>query len=275
MSFPKQRDIEVPLLRAIEQLGGEAEPRDVYPLVAEYFPELTEDDREQRLESSPSTRKRWNLVQWARQTLVEAGQTDGSVRGIWKLTDGGRKRLGSSDATPERAGQEEVSLRDLSNASRDAVKARLLEEMKSLTPTAFERFCMELLEQLGYKSVSVTSRGADGGVDGFGDFRQGAVSIKSAFQAKRWTSNPVGRPEIDKLRGAIQGDYDHGVFITTSRFSRDAEAASYKKGAITILLLDGEAIADLMVDRGIGVTREPVYLYDIDVNFFEFDDEDV
>jgi len=137
------------------------------------------------------------------------------------------------------------------NRSRDDAKARLLAELKGLTPTGFEHFCKELLQQLGFRSVVVTRRTGDGGIDGYGDFRQGAVSIKSAFQAKRWTDGAVGRPDIDKLRGAIQGDYDHGVFITRSRFTRDATEASYKKGAITILLLDGEAIAELMIERGI------------------------
>ena len=156
-----------------------------------------------------------------------------------------------------------VGLRDLANESRDEAKSRLLTELKNLTPTGFEHFCLELLQQLGYRSVAVTRRGADGGIDGYGDFRQGAVSIKSAFQAKRWNDAPVRRPDIDKLRGAIQGDYDHGVFITTSRFTKDATQASYRKGAITILLLDAEAIAELMIERGIGVVKQPVYVYEI------------
>ena len=121
--------------------------------------------------------------------------------------------------------------------------------------------------------MTVTGRGADGGIDGDGDFRQGAVSIRSAFQAKRWKENPVRRPEIDKFRGAIQGDYDHGVFLTTSRFTKDATEASYKKGAITILLLDGQAIAELIIERGIGVVRQPVYLYEIADDFFTFESE--
>jgi restriction system protein len=119
--------------------------------------------------------------------------------------------------------------------------------------------------------VAVTRCGSDGGIDGYGDFRQGAVGIKSAFQAKRWTEAPVRRPEIDKLRGAIQGEYDHRNFITTSRFTKEATEASYRKGAITILLLDGEAIAELMIERGIGVVKQPLYLYEIAADFFDFD----
>lgn len=290
MAFPKQSDVDLPLLETLEKMGGSAKPKVIYPIVATYFPQLTEEDLEQRLESYPSTRKWWNLVQWVRQRLVDSGEIDGSTRGVWAITDKGRMRLSGTltqappKTSPVKASpppitapsappQSEVTLRDLANQSRDDAKARLLFELKQLSPHAFELFCMELLQQLGYKNVAVTKQSGDGGIDGYGDFRQGAVSIKSAFQAKRWTETPVGRPEIDKLRGAIQGDYDHGVFITTSRFSKDAEAASYKKGAISILLLDGHAIAELMLERGIGVRREPVYLYEIASDFFEFDSE--
>jgi restriction system protein len=83
----------------------------------------------------------------------------------------------------------------------------------------------------------------------------------------------VGRPDIDRFRGAIQGEYDHGVFLTTSGFSKDAKEASYKKGAITILLLDGPAIADLLVERGLGVRKLPLFLFDIDEEFFDLEDE--
>ncbi len=78
----------------------------------------------------------------------------------------------------------------------------------------------------------------------------------------------IARWEIDKFRGAIQGDYDHGVFLTTGRFTADAEAASIKKGAISLLLLDGDAIAESMIHTGIGVVRRPVQLFDLDPEFF-------
>jgi restriction system protein len=61
------------------------------------------------------------------------------------------------------------------------------------------------------------------------------------------------------------------VFITTSKFTKSATESSYKKGAITILLLDGDAIAELMLERGIGVVKQPVYLYEVASEFFDFD----
>ena len=282
MPFPKQAEIEVPLLEALVELGGEARPRDIYPRVAKRFPNLTEEEQEERLENYPSTRKWSNLVQWIRQRLVDVGQIDGSQRGIWKITAAGRARLQAASASSVApltgpgslvAGVPASSLRDLVNANVQEIKSRLVSELRDLTPRAFEHFCKEFLGHLGYRSVEVTRRSQDGGIDGYGNFRQGAISIRSAFQAKRWTDNPVGRPDIDRFRGAIQGEYDHGVFLTTSRFSKDAKDASYRKGAITILLLDGPAIADLLVERGLGVRRLPVHLLDIDEEFFDIEEE--
>jgi len=284
MPFPRQVEIEVPLLQALVELGGEGRPRDIYPLVAKRFPQLTPEEQEERLENYPSTRKWSNLVQWIRQRLVDLGQIDGSQRGIWKITAAGRARLQGEGASPLGTYQTQdsaapiaappvTSLRDLVNTNLQEIKTRLVSELRDLTPRAFEHFCKELLAHLGYRNVEVTRRSQDGGIDGYGDFRQGAISIRSAFQAKRWTDNSVGRPDIDRFRGAIQGEYDHGVFLTTSGFSKDAKEASYKKGAITILLLDGPAIADLLVERGLGVRKLPLFLFDIDEEFFDLEDE--
>lgn len=284
MAYPRQVEIEVPLLQAIADLGGVARPRDVYPKVAESFPQLTPEDLETRLPNYPSTRKWSNLVQWVRQVLVEHNEIDGSERGVWKITEAGQSRiakLGKNNRVAK-AGRPaawqtidriEPNLRDLANANHEEIKARLLSELKGLTSRAFEHFCKELLAQLGFRSLIVTKRSQDGGLDGYGDFRQGVISIRSAFEAKKWSDNTVGRREIDRFRGAIQGDFDHGVFLTTSRFSREAVEASLKRGAITILLLDGPAIAELLVERGIGVRRIPLYLFDVDDEFFDIADD--
>jgi restriction system protein len=276
MSYPKQFEIEVPLLKTIHELGGAAKTADIYPRVSKYFPQLTEEELVAKLPSSPSTYKWQNLVQWCRQGLVEKGEIDGSTRGIWKLTQKGADRLKvkpslqkSSDLFAPTANA--VTLKDLIYQNESEVKKRIIAELQTLKPNEFEQFCSSLLQLLGYQELKVTTGGPDGGIDGHGQFRQGVVTIRSAFQAKRWNQNPVGRPEIDKFRGAIQGDFDHGVFLTIGRFTEDAEKASIKKGAITLLLLDGEAIAETMVKFGIGVNKRPIQLLDIDPEFFHFE----
>jgi len=275
MSYPRQVEIEIPLLKVLAELGGASPPREVYGRVAKHFPTLTSEELEERLPNYPSTRKWTNLVQWVRQRLVDSGDIDGTERGVWKISQAGRQRILSTDQSklPETIRFQQPTLRDIVNQNRDETKARLITEMQQLSPRAFEHFCRELLTQLGFRSVEVTPASQDGGIDGFGDFRQGVISIRSAFQAKRWTDAAVGRPEIDRFRGAIQGEFDHGVFLTTSRFSRDAIQASFRKGAITILLLDGPAIAELLLERGLGVRKSPLFLYDVDSEFFEIDDE--
>jgi restriction system protein len=82
MSFPKQSEIELPLLKTLQELGGKAAPKKLYPKLAEIFPQLTEEDLTARLSSSPSTFRWHNLVQWSRQKLVEKGEIDGSTPGV-------------------------------------------------------------------------------------------------------------------------------------------------------------------------------------------------
>ena len=275
MSFPTQKQVEMPLLRVIDSFGGQAKPQEVYARIAEQFPQLTSEELDERLPNSPSTRKWWNLIQWARQRLVEEGQLDGATRGIWKITQKGREVLAGGDRSAlgalETSRLAQANLKDLVYLDREAIIKRVITELNGLSPSGFEHFCLALLEGLGYENLVVKGKTGDGGVDGYGDYRQGIVKIKSAYQAKRWKSTPVGRPEIDKFRGAIQGDYDHGLFLSTSTFTRDAQEASVKKGAITILLLDGRAIANHMINSGIGVRKEAVFLFDLDNEFFTFD----
>ena len=74
--------------------------------------------------------------------------------------------------------------------------------------------------------------------------------------------------EIDKFRGAIQGEYEQGIFFTTSDFTTGATEVSLKKGAVPIILLNGQVIVDLMIQKGLGVERKPIYLYEIDEKIF-------
>jgi restriction endonuclease Mrr len=89
--MPQQKDIEVPLLRALVSLGGKAKARDVYNEVEKFFPQLTEADRAETL---PSGATRWkNRIQWARQDLLERKELAAGGFGIWAITEKGRKRL--------------------------------------------------------------------------------------------------------------------------------------------------------------------------------------
>jgi 5-methylcytosine-specific restriction enzyme B len=123
MPFPTQSEIKVPLLELLVKLGGQAEPQQLYPKVAEYFPQLTEEDLKATLPSSPSTSKWWNRVQWSRQRLVEAGYIDGSEHGIWKITKEGTKWLHQQLGTTPSAGLEQGAAGDKTLGQRAASNA--------------------------------------------------------------------------------------------------------------------------------------------------------
>jgi len=270
MVMPSQTQIEVPLLLEIQAAGGEAEPRELYSRVAAHFPELTPEEMEEVLPNCPSTRRWNNRVQWARQRLVEKGELSSPRRGVWALTDKGRARLRSrdNDATLPGGAPAEKTLEELVEEHEEALRSRLLTKVRELGPYAFEKFAKRLLEALGFSRVVVTARTRDGGIDGHGQYRQGIVAVNAAYQCKRWQQS-VSRPDIDQFRGAIAGSFDLGVYITTSSFTKEAQEVSVKAGTVTIVLLDGKAIAELMVRYEIGLRRRVMQVGTVDEAFFE------
>jgi len=91
MALPNMNEIELPLLREIEAIGGEAKPHDIYPRVTIHFPQITEDDLKETIASGSS---KWtNRIQWVRQRLVLKRELARYPRGMWRITEKGRGRL--------------------------------------------------------------------------------------------------------------------------------------------------------------------------------------
>ncbi len=147
------------------------------------------------------------------------------------------------------------------------LKRRILEEVRRIEPQNFEHFSRKLLQVYGFTDMTVTPYSKDGGIDGHGKLKVGLAYLNVAFQCKRWNRNTVGRPEIDKFRGAIQGQYEQGLLFTTGSFAAGAEAASFRPGAVPIVLIDGPAIVELMIEKQFGVQVEtlPIYSYALDL----------
>jgi restriction system protein len=129
------------------------------------------------------------------------------------------------------------------------LKKRILIDLKRLSPSGFEAFAKRLLDVYGFHDMRVTQITGDGGVDGYGKLKVGLAHLNVAFQCKRWLKGNVQRPEVDRFRGAIQGDFEQGLFFTTASFSAGAIGASIKKGAVPIVLVDGDSIIDLMIEK--------------------------
>lgn len=254
--LPSQKDIEVPLLEALVEAGGEAAARDIYPLVTAKLPEIHEEDLAERLKYGAS---KWtNRIQWVRQKLVQSGDMDSPEWGIWRITDKGRDRL--ADLAGVTAPPPQSTFLELYEEYESSFRAQLQERIQGLSAREFEHFARRLLVAYGFDDVQVTHTSGDGGIDGHGRLRLGLATMNVAYQCKRWQGN-VGRPEIDRFRGAIQGRFEQGVFFTTSDFTADARGASLREGAAPIILLNGESIVSLMIEKEFGADRVPLYAY--------------
>ena len=152
-----------------------------------------------------------------------------------------------------------ADFREVYSQYQQAFRKQLLDTLYVFSPYAFEHFARKLLLAYGFSNVEVTQASKDGGIDGYGDLKLGLATMRAAFQCKRWKGN-VSRPDVDKFRGAIQGEFEQGIFFTTGDFTKEAKDASLKKGAVPIILLNGDSILDLMIEKELGVERTPVYM---------------
>lgn len=169
----------------------------------------------------------------------------------------------------------QVRLEALKREVDSALAAEILERLKSCSPAYFERLVVQLLIRMGYggsreEAGQAVGRSGDGGIDGIiNEDRLGLDAIY--LQAKRW-EGVVGRPEIMRFVGALAWQRaTKGVFITTSRFTQEAKdyasSSQYK-----IVLVDGERLADLMIEHDLGVSIAVTYhLKRIDSDFFSED----
>lgn len=136
-------------------------------------------------------------------------------------------------------------------------RGELLEVLRNMDPTAFERLTMRLLRASGFEQVEVTQRSNDGGIDGKGVLRVNLLSFYILFQCKRYkASNPIHRPDIQAFRGAIHGKTEKGLFITTSRFSSGAKEEAIRGGGLSIELIDGESLCELLKKLQLGTKTE-------------------
>jgi restriction system protein len=152
-------------------------------------------------------------------------------------------------------------LRDLHSRYLAEFRRRILEQIKTLAPDQFEQFCRRLLVAYGFQNVAVTRKTKDGGIDGHGRLKVGFAYFNVAFQCKRWTRAKVGRPEIDQFRGAIQGQYEQGIFFTTASFSSDAENSSFKPGTVPVILINGATIVEIMMEKEFGMEKDNLAIY--------------
>ena len=299
MAIPDFQTIMLPLLKFS---GDKLEHslREAIEHLADEF-NLTEEERKELLPSGQQATF-GNRVGWARTYMLKAGLLESTKRGYFNITERGlqvikkepekinirfleqfpefiefrKKKKEKKKKTP---GEEEIPPEEVIESAYQGIRVNLasdlLQSIKSCSPSFFERLVVDLLVKMGYggtrKDASqATRKTADGGIDGI--IKEDRLGLDILYiQAKRW-ENTVGRPEIQKFAGALQGmRAKKGIFITTSNFSREAE--DYVKNIESkIVLIDGELLANLMIDHNIGVAAFASYeVKRIDQDYFTED----
>jgi len=145
-----------------------------------------------------------------------------------------------------------------------ALRDDLLSLMQTMDPIRFERLILDLLAAMGYGGGDLgngrlTRATGDGGIDGV--INEDALGLDAVYiQAKRYeASYKVGRPDLQRFVGSLTGEAaTKGVFVTTSDFSRDA-VAYVEKVQHRIRLINGQQLAGLMIQHGVGVRARSVY----------------
>jgi len=302
MAIPDYQTLMLPVLK-IAADGLEHSLQEAVEALSELFG-LTELERKELLSSGQQTVIA-NRVGWARTYLKKAGLLESTRRGFVRITERGRDVLRAASpaidntflaqfpeyvefrgsrasksggpveadaAGSEKTPQEEIE--DAYQRIRSSLAAELLATVMSCPPDRFERFVVDLLVKMGYGGTrrdagQAIGRSGDGGIDGI--IKEDRLGLDAIYiQAKRWGGdNGVGRPEIQKFAGALQGHRARkGVFITTSYFTRDAEDYVSRIDS-KIVLIDGEMLAQLMIDYGLGVTSVAAYeVKRIDSDYF-------
>jgi len=300
MAIPDYQTVMLPLLRLLRD-GKEHNLGEVVNSLTDEF-NLSSEECQQLLGSGQQTVIR-NRVGWARTYLKKACLIESLRRGHFRITQRGQSVLASkperidvryleqfpefvafrelrherpdeaprpaaitSDATPEEA------LDAAYGRLRLDLEAELLDQVKGASPSFFERLVVELLVCMGYGGTlrdagQAVGKTGDGGIDGI--IKEDRLGLDVIYiQAKRWDST-VGRPEIQKFAGALQGHRARkGVFMTTSSYSADAlEFASRLDSKI--VLIDGAALAKYMIDHNVGVSLARSYeVKKIDYDYF-------
>jgi restriction system protein len=307
MPIPDYQSIMLPLLRLAAD-GEEHRTRDAIPQMAKEF-QLTEGEL---AELTPSGQDYVfnNRYGWARTYLKKAGLIHYTGWGRFQITNAGRSLLDEqpekidlailkrypeflefyggarspedqssvADIEPKLADETPEELIASAHAKlRKLVQSELLERIVSGSSKSFERLVVTLLTTMGYGGSTADAgkalgRPHDGGIDGV--IKEDKLGLDLIYiQAKKWRDTTVGSVEVQSFVGALAGvKARKGVFITTSKFSREAEtyAAALEN---KVILIDGERLTELMFEYSLGVSTVHTYeVKRVEMDFFEEDE---
>ena len=300
--IPDYQSIMLPLLDFISD-GKEYKMRNVTDELAIKFG-VTEEEQKELLPSGVAPIF-YNRTAWAKTYLKKAGLIDSPKQGIVVISKRGlevlKKKPSSINVkflkqfsefvefqTTKRENETEIetseeqsiqtpeeSLETAYQKIRKSLASELVNKVVELSPAFFEKLVVELLVKMGYggsikDAGKAMGKSGDEGIDG--TIKEDKLGLDIIYiQAKRWKpGNVVGRPELQKFVGALAGQgAKKGIFITTSNFTK--EAIEYTpRNETKIVLIDGQQLAQLMIDYNLGCTPQQTYeVKKLDSDYFD------
>lgn len=289
MEIPKFHETFNPILDILKN-GEKIHSREMQNLVIEkYYSNLPESLLNEKTKSGEIRIN--NRIAWGKSYLKKGGYIFYPERGFVQITEKGKNQNSKLDLktvtsntendfyTDKKTKKELSQIEKIDNASpqdlidegftqiEKEIKNDLLEKLKAIDPYYFEKVILILLKRMGYGEFIETSKSSDGGIDGI--INEDKLGLDKIYiQAKRFTENKVREKDIRNFIGAMSGDTNKGVFVTTSQF--DAGAVEKAKNAHhKIILINGNKLADLMYEFNVGIQTKSVYeVKALDEDFF-------
>ncbi|KAA3620287.1 MAG: restriction endonuclease [Flavobacterium sp.] len=301
MSIPKHFEIRVPALELLSQHDS-MKLSDIVASLANHF-HLTEEELKE-IYPSGNGEIFYDRVSWALSYLNMADLLDKPKRGHYQINETGRKLLAtpakvndyvntkvSERERPIKKNQSTTSAIEESETAsmtpsdrlfssfqkiKETRKIEILNTILGKDPYEFEDLVVKLLQKMGYggeikDSGLVTTASNDGGIDGI--IKEDVLGLGKIFiQAKRFDhGNSIGRDSVQKFAGALLGSpLSKGVFITTSYFSKGAIEYVDKLSNATIILIDGDQLAEYIYDYSLGMqVEQTLEIKKLDADFWD------
>ena len=298
-------DFQTAMLPILQKLTDNAiyDSSGIRLFIVEKF-SITEEEQSQKTPNGKQILF-FNRVAWSISYLRTAGLINSPERGRYQITELGKKLLKnppekitvkflreinpqsfeylykSGDAIEKMSSNESVEktpdemMEEGFERINSELSRMLLKSLEEISPYRFEIIVIDLLIKMGYggsdfENGEVTQKSADEGIDGI--IKEDKLGLDKIYiQAKRWKqdSSKIGRPEIQKFVGALDGQRaKKGIFITTAFFSKEAIEYADKTN-VAIVLIDGKKLTKLMIDYEVGVTIKDTYkIGKIDTDYF-------
>jgi restriction system protein len=290
MEIPKFNETFIPILEVLKD-GKVLKSRELIEEVkTRFYTDLSEEHLKQETKSGDLLID--NRIAWGKSYLRKGGYVSFPSRGFVQITEKGKNHSASLTV---RDLENESSLFDfykqenqpsaidhaiINNISSPQdlidegfnriefdVKNELLQKLKSIDPYFFEKVVLRLLRKMGYGEFIETSKSNDGGIDGI--INEDKLGLDKIYiQAKRFNEGKVREKDIRNFIGAMSGDTNKGVFVTTSEFDekaiQKARSAHHK-----IICIDGQKLVTLMHEFNVGIQVKTTYeIKQVDEDFF-------